>query len=222
MLFRSDSRGFGWGAVLEWYHQDWAVRGGRMNTPQTPNGLAMDFALARHFGDQIEIEHAHQWRGQPGKVRVLAYNNRAVMADFDQASAYLAQQGYPTLTGPTPLIAVRGAVRTKQGIGLNLEQALARVKRQVNPEHYALYHLHVIQGLSPAETGRTLGVSLASVYLAKLRVGRRLREELRRLVGGMPQLAGIRLGELADGRVRGVRAAEVFTGSGLQIGRAHV
>jgi hypothetical protein len=55
----------------------------------------------------------------------LAYNNRAVMADFDQASAYLAQQGYPTLTGPTPLIAVRGPVRTKQGIGLNLEQALS-------------------------------------------------------------------------------------------------
>ena len=118
--YAADSRGFGWGAVLEWYHQDWAVRGGRMNTPQTPNGLAMDFALARHFGDQIEIEHAHQWRGQPGKVRVLAYNNRAVMADFDQASAYLAQQGYPTLTGPTPLIAVRGPVRTKQGIGLVL------------------------------------------------------------------------------------------------------
>lgn len=62
-----------------------------------------------------------------------------------------------------------------------LTQALARVKRQVNPEHYALYHLHVIQGLSPAETARALGVALPTVYLAKLRVGRRLREELRRL-----------------------------------------
>ena len=42
------------------------------------------------------------------------------------------------------------------------------------------------------------------------------REELRRLVGGMAQLAGIRLVELADGRVRGMRAAEVFTGSGFR------
>jgi hypothetical protein len=42
------------------------------------------------------------------------------------------------------------------------------------------------------------------------------REELRRLVGGMPQVAGIRLVELADGRVRGMRAAEVYTGSGFR------
>jgi hypothetical protein len=40
--------------------------------------------------------------------------------------------------------------------------------------------------------------------------------ELRRLVGGTAQLAGIRLVDLADGRVRGVRAAEVFTGSGFR------
>ena len=40
--------------------------------------------------------------------------------------------------------------------------------------------------------------------------------ELRRLVGGMAQLAGIRLVDLADGRARGVRAADVFTGSGFR------
>ena len=42
------------------------------------------------------------------------------------------------------------------------------------------------------------------------------REDLRRLVGGMAQIAGIRLVDLVDGRVRGMRAAEVFTGSGLR------
>ena len=42
------------------------------------------------------------------------------------------------------------------------------------------------------------------------------KDELRRLVGGMAQLAGIRLVDLADGRVRGMRAAEVFTGSGFR------
>ena len=39
---------------------------------------------------------------------------------------------------------------------------------------------------------------------------------LRRLVGGMAQVAGIRLVELADGRVRGLRAADVYTGSGFR------
>ncbi len=42
------------------------------------------------------------------------------------------------------------------------------------------------------------------------------RSELRRLVGDMSQLAGVRLVELADGRVRGMRAAEIDTGSGLR------
>jgi hypothetical protein len=42
------------------------------------------------------------------------------------------------------------------------------------------------------------------------------KDELRRLVGSEGQLAGIRLLELTDGRVRGMRAAEVFTGSGFR------
>jgi hypothetical protein len=41
-------------------------------------------------------------------------------------------------------------------------------------------------------------------------------DELRRLVGDMTQVAGIRLVELADGRTRGMRAAEFFTGNGFR------
>jgi hypothetical protein len=42
------------------------------------------------------------------------------------------------------------------------------------------------------------------------------KEELRKLVGSTAQIAGIRLGELTDGRVRGMRAADVYTGSGFR------
>ena len=42
------------------------------------------------------------------------------------------------------------------------------------------------------------------------------KDELRALVGTVSQLAGIRLVELADGRVRGMRAADVYTGSGFR------
>ena len=59
-----------------------------------------------------------------------------------------------------------------------LHAALDRVKRQVNPAHYELYHLHVVEGHPPRETARALGVNVAQVYLAKLRVGRRLRQEV--------------------------------------------
>ena len=41
-------------------------------------------------------------------------------------------------------------------------------------------------------------------------------QELRQLVGNMRQVAGIRLLELADGKPRGMRVAEVYTGSGFR------
>ena len=62
-----------------------------------------------------------------------------------------------------------------------LRAALARAKSRVNPAHYEMYHLHVVQGLSPRDTARALGVSTAAVYLAKHRVGRLVKAELRRL-----------------------------------------
>ncbi|MEO8289015.1 MAG: aldose 1-epimerase family protein [Chloroflexota bacterium] len=37
-------------------------------------------------------------------------------------------------------------------------------------------------------------------------------DELRRMVGSMAQLAGVRLSELADGKARGIRVADVYTG----------
>ena len=41
-------------------------------------------------------------------------------------------------------------------------------------------------------------------------------DELRRLTGTLDQLAGVRLYELSDGKARGLRAADVWTGSGLR------
>ena len=62
-----------------------------------------------------------------------------------------------------------------------LRAALDCVKSRVNPAHYEMYHLHVVQELSPRDTARALGVSTAAVYLAKHRVGRLVKAELRRL-----------------------------------------
>ena len=61
-----------------------------------------------------------------------------------------------------------------------LRAALDRVKRRVNPAHYEMYHLHVVQGLSAREAARAL-VSTAAVHLAKHRVGRLVKAELKRL-----------------------------------------
>lgn len=62
-----------------------------------------------------------------------------------------------------------------------LTRALARVKRQAKPEHYAIYHLYVIEDRPLAEVRRTLGVSAAAIYLAKHRVGALVKKETLRL-----------------------------------------
>ena len=62
-----------------------------------------------------------------------------------------------------------------------LRAALDRIKRQVNPAHYEIYHLAVVQGLSPRDTAKALGVNLARVYLIKHRISRLFRAEVARL-----------------------------------------
>jgi len=62
-----------------------------------------------------------------------------------------------------------------------LEATLARIRRQVQPQHYQIYHLHVVLGQPAREVSRTLGVNVAQIYLAKHRVGTLLKKEIRRL-----------------------------------------
>jgi RNA polymerase sigma factor (sigma-70 family) len=62
-----------------------------------------------------------------------------------------------------------------------LQTALGRIKRHVHPQHYEIYHLHVIVGQPLREVTRALGVNAGQVYLAKHRVGNLLRSEIRKL-----------------------------------------
>ena len=119
--YAADARGFGWGFALEWYQDVWALRIGRMTGPRDPNMLPLDFHLASHYGDQVEVEHAHTWSGQPGKVRVLAFRNRARIARFDDALAYLRAN---PAADPQTIFAVRDRDQVKYGVGVNLEQAI--------------------------------------------------------------------------------------------------
>ncbi|MBI3417069.1 MAG: sigma-70 family RNA polymerase sigma factor [Verrucomicrobia bacterium] len=62
-----------------------------------------------------------------------------------------------------------------------LRTALEHVRAKASLKQFQMFDLHVLQGLSVRETARTLGVNIASVYMAKSRVGRQLRHEIRRL-----------------------------------------
>jgi carbohydrate-selective porin OprB len=120
--YAADARGFGWGFAAEWYQGDWVLRFGRMTGPKTPNGQEVDFRILRHYGDQIEIEHAHQIAARPGKIRLLAFRNRAKVAAYSDASAWLdANPG----VDPQGINHVRNGERIKYGFGINLEQEIA-------------------------------------------------------------------------------------------------
>jgi high affinity Mn2+ porin len=117
--YAANSRGYSWGAALEWFHDDWAVRAGRFLLPVAPNNQALDWGAARHHGDQAEIEHSHELAQRPGKVRLLVFRNRAVMSRYEDALAAAAA------TGTTPDIdAVRTREHSKVGFGLAIEQEL--------------------------------------------------------------------------------------------------
>ncbi|MEI7841815.1 MAG: carbohydrate porin [Gallionellaceae bacterium] len=122
--YAADARGFGWGVAAEWYQGSWAVRVARMTGPTEPNLLPVDFALDVHYGDQLEVEHAHTLFARPGKLRVLAWHNRAKLATFNDALIWLkANPG--NYTGPDALYAARHTEQDKYGVGFNVEQELS-------------------------------------------------------------------------------------------------
>lgn len=121
--YAADARGFGWGFAAEWYRDAWALRFGRMTGPTEPNLLPVDTALNIHYGDQLEVEHEHELYGHTGKVRVLGYHNRARLATFSDALAWLnAHPGQ--YTGPDALLASRYTEQDKYGLGINVEQEI--------------------------------------------------------------------------------------------------
>ena len=116
--YASDSRGYTWGAALEYYHDNWAFRIGRFLQPREPNGLQLSYRPFQDYGDVLEAEHDHKIAGRDGKVSVLLYRNRATMGDYGQAVQYAAMFG-----GPPALSNVR-ATRVKTGFGVHVEQSL--------------------------------------------------------------------------------------------------
>lgn len=114
--YAADARGYTWGAALEYFHDDWVLRAGRFMQPAESNGLSLDRRIFTHYGDQVELEHAHTIGDQPGKLRLLAFRNKAEMGSFRDA---LAVAG-----GGAPDVAQVRKESVKHGYGVGAEQNL--------------------------------------------------------------------------------------------------
>lgn len=120
--YAADQRGYSVGAALEYYHDDWVFRAGRFEQPIESNGLPLDSRIFAHYGDQVEIEHAHEISDQPGKLRLLAFRNRARMGSFQDALNFWNAHGRAGI----PDVGNVRKDQSKVGFGVSLEQSINR------------------------------------------------------------------------------------------------
>ena len=114
--FPADARGYTNGVALELINPGWALRGGLLMEPREANGLPLDNRFSKAHGGVVELERSYALQDRPGKVRLLAYANRANMGSYRAALA--ASPIGPDITQTRRL-------STKRGGGLNVEQQLA-------------------------------------------------------------------------------------------------
>lgn len=115
--YAADAWGYTVGAALEWYRGDWTLRGGVFDLSDGPNSTKLE-SKPDEYQFIGEIEHRHDWRGQPGKLALTAFRSHARMALLADAIAWGAAHGTEPDTVP-----VRRK-RERMGLAVNAEQSL--------------------------------------------------------------------------------------------------
>jgi high affinity Mn2+ porin len=116
--YAANSWGYTYGGAAEWYQSWWTIRAGVFDLSLVPNSdkLSDDFEQGQFVS---ELEQRHKLWDRPGKLKILYWLTRGNLGTYLDAIALGAATGQTPSTG-----AVRG-FRTKDGIGLNLEQQIA-------------------------------------------------------------------------------------------------
>jgi hypothetical protein len=137
--YPSDIRGYSVGIAAEFYWDNWTLRLARMVPPQKPDSDDVDFRFFQHYGDALEIEHNHEWRGQAGAIRALFYRNQQFMGGFAGAINALNADpnknaancgnlyNFGSTNSSAPDLCWDRGTRVKVGAGLSLEQNLSSV-----------------------------------------------------------------------------------------------
>ena len=122
--YAANTRGYTYGAILEYQERKWGVRFGELLMPKVANSENLDADVARARAENIEFEFRPKLLKQRKTVlRALTFVNHGNMGDYRQANSLL-QQGIGTLT---PIIeSTRRQGTIKYGFGLNAEQELTR------------------------------------------------------------------------------------------------
>ncbi len=119
--YGSNARGYTVGAALEYFLDDWTFRLGRFALTTTSNGPTLDYNLFDHYNDAIEIERSYVLGKQPGKLRLMGFRDRAVMASFKDALNLWRANGE---VGVPSIADVRNSAKDQYGFGIGVEQNL--------------------------------------------------------------------------------------------------
>ncbi|HYM23980.1 MAG TPA: carbohydrate porin [Vicinamibacterales bacterium] len=116
--YAADTRGYTWGAIVEYHDRGWAVRFGEMLMPKVANGIDMDWDVARARAENLEIEWRPAVLGRPATIRALTYVNHANMGDYREAIQRFESglERVPTIEN------TRQQGTVKYGFGLNADQ----------------------------------------------------------------------------------------------------
>src|SRR5271157_2949644 len=118
--YAADTRGFTFGALVEYYDRHWTLRFAEGLMPKVANGIHLDADMSRAHAENVELELRGRVIGkQPGIVRALSYVNHANMGDYADAIS----SWHPSPATPAPDITAHPLQTTiKYGFGLTIEQ----------------------------------------------------------------------------------------------------
>jgi hypothetical protein len=119
--YAANTRGYTWGAMVEYDDRRWSVRFAEGLMPKVANGINLDADLGRAHAENIEVEYRGNFLPRrAGAVRLLSYMNHANMGAYREAvDAFLAGRTAVPDIAAHPL-----RTTVKYGFGVNLEQAL--------------------------------------------------------------------------------------------------
>ncbi len=112
--YPANTRGYTYGVVLEYMRKNGGIRYGYTVVPKEANGSKMNFNLKVAGSHMLEGEASWTVKGNPGKLRAIAFITMANMGNYNLA----AQMDTPDIT------ATRKYSRFKYGFGINAEQTI--------------------------------------------------------------------------------------------------
>jgi len=117
--YAADTRGFTFGAILEYHDRHLALRFAEALMPKVANGIHLDADLPRERAENLEVELRGSFRKhQEGILRLLSFVNHANMGSYREA----VQNFEAGLTARPDITAHSFRTSIKYGLGANFEQ----------------------------------------------------------------------------------------------------